>query len=233
MATKVGAKMASPNFILRFRSANQNGKPSQLLEEYTDWKGVMKVILATLENHPTNTETFLTEAKEKLEKWAFDQEGGAELQLKIRVYLINRLYYRQDQTKFFSMYFTDVYRTSVTFDIRKKNKMTSLKTLAARKISGCILNKDDAKTFEIPRNVVPDIEEAFDDSWRVKYINTSAQKRKITELSLNDLRKKKDCPYCGRQNFKKIITHVMRTDDCHVKYKTQLEYNYVVNKCFW
>jgi len=233
MATKVGYKMSSSNFVVAFLSATQNGKNSQLLEEFTDWRGVMKILLYTLEKHPTDLNAVIDESCKSLEEWAYQQQGGPELQLKININKINRSFTRFDKHKFFFVHFSDLYRTNVMFDIKRKNGMTSLRTIAARKIAGCILKKEDVKELEIPKVVMPDVEEAFKDSWKVSYIRTSSKKRKISELTLNDLRKKKDCPYCGRQNFKKIVTHVMRNSDCHHKYNTQLEYNLVVNKCFW
>ena len=96
-----------------------------------------------------------------------------------------------------------------------------------------MVRKEHFKDLEVPRDVLPDLQEAFDDNWKVKYINTSDKKKKIDELSLNDLRKKKDCPYCGRKNFKKIVTHVVKTSACYSQYRAQLEHNYVINNCYW
>ena len=119
------------------------------------------------------------------------------------------------------------------FKVKKKQSMLSLRTLSAQKVSACLRVEDHINKLELPRDVLPAIHESYYDEWINKKLDTSAQKRKIQELSLNDLRKKKDCPYCGRKNFKKIVTHVMVNDACHLKYDTQLEYNYVINNCFW
>lgn len=232
-ATKPGFKLQSKNFIICFKSASQSSKESKLLEEYTDWREVMGVILRTCEAFPNNVKRVQEEAARRLEIWSLTQPGGAALQLKVRIDAMERRYYKQDQNKCFFLRFNDVYKTLVYFSVRRKQRMLDLRTIAAAKVTGCMVKKEHFKELELPRDVLPDLHEAFDDNWRVKYINTSDLKRKIDKLSLDDLRKKKDCPYCGRKNFKKIVTHVMRTDACHTQYSSQLQHNYVINNCFW
>ena len=66
-----------------------------------------------------------------------------------------------------------------------------------------------------------------------RYIDTTPKKRKVALLASNGLKSRGDCPYCGRANFKRLMSHVMRNSACHVKYKVQLEYEFVQNNCFW
>ena len=193
----------------------------------------MAVILRTCEAFPNDTVKVEYEAARRLEIWSLTQPGGADLQLKVNVDIMDRKYFKQDQNKCFFVQFNDVNRTLIYFAVRRKNRMSDLRSLAAAKVADCMVRKDHIKELEVPRDVVPDITEAFDDDWRVKYINTSALKRKIDQSSLNDLRKKKDCPYCGRKNFKRMVTHVVMNRDCHMQYCTELEYKYVDNNCFW
>ena len=230
---KVGYSQESKKFFLQFKSASQKGVRSPILEEKTDWVAVMRLLLVSLDNNPTDTAAACKEASSRLEEWAVCQPGGEPLQLRIRVELQDRKYFRQDQTKSLWLHFSDIYRTAVMFSVRRKTQMTGLRGLAAAAVVGSLVRKEDIESLEVPRDVLPDIREAFEDNWRVKYINTSPLKRKISEETRNDLRAKTDCPFCGRRNFKKILTHVMRNEKCHVLYKAQLEYNYVVNNCFW
>ena len=230
---KVGYTLETRKFSLQFKSASQQGKRSPILEEKTDWVAVMSILLASLENNTTDITMACKEASARLEEWAVCQPGGEPLQLSIRVEMKDLKYYRQDQQKCLWLHFSDIYRTAVMFNVRRKNQMTDLRSLAAAAVVASVARKEDIEKLEVPRDVVPDMKEAFDDHWRVKYINTSPLKRKITEETRNDLRTKTDCPFCGRRNFKKLLSHVMRNEKCHVLYKAQLEFNYVVNNCFW
>jgi len=230
--TPVGYKIASKNFIIKFKSARQNLKESEVLEEKTDWTEVMNILLNTLEDHPTNIKSMNKEATQRMNVWAQTQTGGYDLKLNATA-MIYKDYGRQETKKDIFVSFNDQNRTSVVFRVKKKQSMMSLRTLSAQKVSACLRVEDHINSLELPREVLPDIHEGFNDEWIKKKLDASAQKRKIQELSLNDLRKKKDCPYCGRKNFKKIVTHVMVNQACHLKYDTQLEYNYVINNCFW
>ena len=236
MITKKGYQLASASFVLKFVSARQKKLESRVyLEECTNWRGVMVELINVFEKFPRDVAIVEKEAAIKVRDWVLhqSQEGGEALFLDVSVKIIDKIYHKQDRVKFVNLHFNDERRTVLMFEIKKKQKMSMLRTLAAEKISGFIAKKDDIKELEVPRDVIEDLNEAFDDSWRVKYINTDSLKRKVSELTLDDLRKKKDCPYCGRTNFKKIINHVKKNKHCHLKYNTQLEYNYVVNNCYW
>ena len=49
--------------------------------------------------------------------------------------------------------------------------MSLLRTLAAEKISGFIAKREDIKQLEVPNDVMDDLNEAYDDCWRVQYNN--------------------------------------------------------------
>ena len=230
---KVGHTMESAKFWLQFQSASQRGVRSAVLEERTDWTAVMEILLQTLQSHHMDLANLSQMAAARLEQWAVDQPGGDLLQLRVSLDIKNRHYYRQDQNKCLWLNFSDLHRTCVVFNVRRKTQMSSLRNLAAAKVAGCVARKGDLDGLEVPRDVTPDMREAFEDSWRVKYINTSPLKRKITDLTLDNLRNMSDCPFCGRRNFKKILSHVMRNENCHLLYKSQLNHNFVLNNCFW
>ena len=193
----------------------------------------MLILLESLESHQTDTARVMKTAAVRLEEWAVNQPGGEMLQLRVSVEIKDSKYYRQDQHKCLRLNFSDLHRTSVMFSVRRKTQLSSLRSLAAARVAGCVARKSHLEDLELPRDVLPDMKEAFDDSWRIKRIDTSPLKRKITDQTLDDLRSKSDCPFCGRRNFKKILTHVMRNEKCHLLYKSQLNFNFVANNCFW
>ena len=53
-------------------------------------------------------------------------------------------------------------------------------------------------------------------------IDTTAKKRKIIQLAIN-LKNMHDCPFCGRVNLKRLLSHIMRTKACHMKIKWQIQ----------
>ena len=83
MKTKPGFQMKSSMFYIKFMWAKQKKQVSYLLEEETDWKEVMKILLNSLDSFPTNITEVELLSSNKLEEWALTQEGGDELQLKV------------------------------------------------------------------------------------------------------------------------------------------------------
>ena len=230
---KVGYTLETAKFWLQFKSASQKKVRSHVLEEKTDWRAVMLILLETLESHYTDTAMVMKTASVRLEEWSMNQPGGEMLQLRVSVEIKDGKYYMQDQHKSLCLNFSDLYKTCVMFNVRRKTQMSSLRSLAAATVVDCVVRKGHLRQLEVPRDVLPDMEEAFDDSWRIRRIDTSPLKRKITDQTLDDLRSKSDCPFCGRRNFKKILTHIKRNEKCHLLYKSQLNFNFVANNCFW
>ena len=132
--TPVGYKIASKNFIIKLRSARQNSKDSEILEEKTDWTEVMNILLNTLEDHPTNIKSFNKEASMRLDEWAQTQTGGYDLKLRARA-MIYKDYWRQENKKDIFLSFNDQNNTSVVFRAKKKQLMMSLRTLSAQCLS--------------------------------------------------------------------------------------------------
>ena len=230
---KVGYTLETAKFWLQFKSACQKKVRSPILEERTDWNAVMMILLESLERHYCDTAMVMKTASMRLEEWAMIQPGGEILQLRISVDIKDGKNYRQDGHKSLCLNFSDLYRTSVMFSVRRKTQMSSLRSLAAARVASRVVRRSHLRQLEVPRDVLPDMEEAFDDSWRIRRIDTSPLKRKITDQTLDDLRGKTDCPFCGRRNFKRILTHITRNEKCHLLYKSQLNYNFIANNCFW
>ena len=96
--------------------------------------------------------------------------------------------------------------------------MKTLKMLAADVISSSLVQVEDIYKLEIPSTLYKDIETAYTDSWRERCIT---KKRKAGHLRVDNLKSRRDCPYCGRANFKRLISHITRNNACHKKYKMQ------------
>ena len=216
MRTKPGFQMESQVFSLRFMSASQQGQLSHLLEYETDWKEVMQILLNTLDTFPTNKSQVEKVGSEKLEEWALTQEGGDELELKVGV-----KYYESDSLKCLRLIFNDLFKTVVLFNVRRKKVMKTLKMLAADAISSSLERVEDIYKLEIPSTLYKDIDTAYADSWRERCINTTMRKRKAAQITAHNLKNRRDCPYCGRANFKRLISHITRNNACHRKYKMQ------------
>ena len=233
MRTTPGFTMDSKMFSLKFMSASQQGQLSHLLEYQTDWKEVMQILLNSLETCPTNKTEVEKIGSEKLEEWTLTQEGGDELELKIEVIISEKRYYQSDSLKSLRLLFNDMFKTVVLFNVRRKKVMKTLKTLAAEVVSSRLSQAEDIYSLEIPRTLFPNLWTAYNDSWRTRYVDTTQKKRKIAQLSSNNMKNRKDCPFCGRANFKRLMSHIMRNSPCHMKYKVQIEYDFVQNSCFW
>ena len=233
MKTKPGFQMESSMFSIKFLWARQEEQVSYLLEQETDWEEVMKILLNSLDSFPTNITEVELLSSNKLEEWALTQEGGDELELKVNVKISEKNYYQTDSIKHLRLIFNDLFKTVVLFEVRKKQVMKTLRMLSAEMVSSMMNTVKEVSTLEIPTTLYTDIQTAYKDNWRVRSIDTSHKKRKVAEVASNRLKTMRDCPYCGRANFKRLLSHILRNSDCHLQYKVQLEYDFVQNSCFW
>ena len=92
MRTAPGFLMESQMFSLKFMSASQQGQLSYLLENETDWKDVMHILLDSLDAFPSNNTEVEKMGSDRLEEWALTQEGGDELELKVEVEISEKIY---------------------------------------------------------------------------------------------------------------------------------------------
>ena len=240
MRTISGFLLESQMFSLKLISASQQGGLSNFLEYQTDWKEAMQILLNSLETFPTNKAEVQKMGSKKLEEWALTQEGGNELELKIGVTITEKKYYQTDSLKslrldFKRLDFNNMFKTVmvVMFNVKRKKVMKSLKVIAAEAVSSRLSSAEVIDRLEIPRGLLEDVDAAYKDSWRVRYVDTSHKKRKIAQVTSLNLASSRDCPFCWRANFKRLISHIIRNTECHIKYKVQMEYDFVKNNCFW
>ena len=148
---KVGYTLETRKFCLQFKSASQKGVRSPILEEKTDWKAVMLILLESLESHQTDTARVMKTAAVRLEEWALNQPGGEMLQLRVSVDIKDSKYYRQDQHKSLRLNFSDLHRTCVMFSVRRKTQLSSLRSLAAARVAGCVARKSHLEELELAK----------------------------------------------------------------------------------
>ena len=182
MRTTPGFTMDSKMFSLKFMSASQQGQLSHLLEYQTDWKEVMQILLTSLETCPTNKTKVEKMASDKLEEWTLtllnQQYGGHELELKIGVIISDSL----DSFKSLKLVFKSRrIETVLLFNVRRKKVMNTLKTFAAEVVSCRLSQAEDVYSLEIPRGLFLDIDTAYNDSWRARYVDTTHKKEKIID----------------------------------------------------
>ena len=116
----------------------------------TDWKEVMMIMLTALEienGKARNTEKLM---KEKIEEWALLQEGGEELQLKVKAVIQDIVWYNVRSSKSLKLFFSDIFGTTILFSIAKTKMMTSLKEISAGVVSDQIKVDEDITSLVFP-----------------------------------------------------------------------------------
>ena len=54
------------------------------------------------------------------------------------------------------------------FEVKKKQEMKTLQTLAAETISECISKREDFEHLEVPKQLLTELNQSYDDIWRLK-----------------------------------------------------------------
>ena len=145
-----------------------------MLEYETDWKEVMKIILECFETFPTDKEAVEKMGQDKLEEWTLTQEGGDELELKVKIIISEMRYYQENRKKSLRLVFNDMYETVVRFHVTKKRLMRPLKSISAEALSSKLTHSDDIYELEVPKELFDDIETVYNDIWRDKHITHMA-----------------------------------------------------------
>ena len=130
--------------------------------------GIMTELINTFEKWPMDITMVEKEAEEKImelewewihhELWITSRSLFSDVTIKIK---------GAGRIKTVCIYFS--YHFILIFEIKKKQKMSLLRTLAAEKISDCISKREDIKQLEVPNDVMDDLIEAYDDCWRVQH----------------------------------------------------------------
>ena len=226
MDTNPGYALSSNSFSVKFVCAQQKKTVSYLLEYETDWKEVMEIILASLETFPASTTRVATLATRKLEAWAMLQEGGPELDLKIKMTFRDDPQRQEDGHKTVVLVFNDLFDTEVFFDVRKISTLDSLVAISAKAVATHLPNLEAIWSLRIPRTLTEDVRAAFLDPWRKhQTLKAKPKVKKMVRMSLTArLKAKNDCPYCKRSGFKNLLQHISRSKSCRAKNERQLAF---------
>ena len=160
---------SSPSFILEFVAAWKDGvhmKECNTRNQRQDRTGIMTELVNTFEKWPKDIAMVKKEARVKIREWLRQRIIGIDWlhQMIILDSIIIKIK-GQGRVKTVCIHLCN---RVFMFEIKKKQKM-SLRTLAAEKISGFITKREDIKKLEVPIDVMDDLNEAFDDCWRVQY----------------------------------------------------------------
>ena len=108
----------------------------------------MEILLASLETFPSSIMRAATLATKKLEAWALLQEGGPELDLKIKTTFRDDPQRQEDGHKTVVLVFNDLFDTEVSFDVRKISTLDTLVGISA-KVGGEFVQKTTQIIFSL------------------------------------------------------------------------------------
>ena len=166
-----GLETSSSSFVLEFVAVLNHGINMVRGNRWTTASGIMTELINTFEKWPRDVTMVEKEAAVNIREWWEDQTQNhglfwldAELltpeNLIIEVKGLGRI------KTVFIHFDTGIL---MIFEIKQKQKMSLLRTLAAEKVSGFITKREDIKQLEVPDDVMNDLNKAYDDCWRVQY----------------------------------------------------------------
>ena len=165
--------MDTSSFILEFVAVWKKGVKIARMQRGgaavvpKDYHGIMTELINTFEKWPMDITMVEREAAVKIKEWIHHHLYQFPITLLSDVTIKVK---GAGRVKTVRIYFIR-YHTILIFEIKKKEKMSLLRTLAAEKISDCISKREDIKQLEVPNDVMDDLNEAYDDCWRVQCNN--------------------------------------------------------------
>ena len=153
LLTEPGDKECSSSFILEFTAAKVKGEGEELVD---NWRHLMIQLVNAFEMWPMDMA--------KIEREAVD---FGNFDIRVKKVKINHTFSR---IKRVCVYMEEVLgdkRSKLIFFVKKKQEMKTLQTLAAEKISNCVSKKKDFEHLEVPKPLLADLNEAYDNIWRV------------------------------------------------------------------
>ena len=134
------------------------------------WHEMMTVLVNAIEMSPRNITRIGWKAAFK---WTSTSKHTLDSNIRdVRVKISNNTFSRKsgDRIKTFAyVHLTDFdgIQSMLTFEVKKKPEMKMLQTLAAETILSCISKKEDVKCLEVPKELLRDLNKAYDEIWRV------------------------------------------------------------------
>ena len=140
---KPGYQVCSSSFIVEFIDAKKIGDDD--VEEENNWHHTMVQLANAFEMLPNDMD--------RIEREAVDFNL--------------RIIDRYSRIKRAIVHFRPRQRLTLTLVFKVKKKQEKLLTLAAGIISDCVSKKEDFEHLEVPKELLADLNEAYDDIWRV------------------------------------------------------------------
>ena len=153
MYTKPGFLVYSSSFIIQFTAVKVKSEEEELVD---NWCNIMFPLVKAFERWPRDMA--------RIEREAADSKCFDIMVKRVKIdHTFSRI-------KRVCVYMEEVLgdkRSKLIFFVKKKQEMKTLQTLAAEKISNCVSKKKDFEHLEVPKPLLADLNEAYDNIWRV------------------------------------------------------------------
>ena len=168
--------LRTSSFILEFVAVWKKGvyiarkqRGGKILVVPKDYHGIMTELINTFEKWPMDITMVEREAAVKIKEWIQSTSTTTSFRF-INLSLFSDVTIKVKGAGRIKTVCIDIVKgILLMFEIKKKQKMSPLRTLAAEKISDCIAKREDIKQLEVTNDVMDDLKEAYDDCWRVKH----------------------------------------------------------------
>ena len=149
--TRPGYRVRSSSFIIEFNSAKAKGEEEELVG---NWHHIMIQLVNAFEMWQRDMYRITRE----VDFGRFD--------IRVKRIKINHTFSR---IKRVCVYIEEVFgdkRSELIFFVEKNQEIKTLQTLAAEKVSNCLSRKKDFEYLEVPKLLLADLNEAYDNIWR-------------------------------------------------------------------
>ena len=193
-STRPGSKIESGNYEVIFVAGHQLGIGCYLVEYERDWSMLMQIILSTLETVVNTSDQLRSALSEHIQLHSDIVLNDVIADISVEIDILDQNYFPLKQTKSLHVTFSDNFRTSLIFFIRRKQVLKSLKDVSLERLSE-LLNKTDAasellknnaktkclNSIEIPEMLKTDILVESRNIWNQKHEqNTAVMKKKMS-----------------------------------------------------
>ena len=193
-STRPGSKIESGNYEVIFVAGHQLGIGCYLVEYERDWSMLMQIILSTLETVVNTSDQLRSALSEHIQLHSDIVLNDVIADISVEIDILDQNYFPLKQTKSLHVTFSDNFRTSLIFFIRRKQVLKSLKHVSLERLSE-LLNKTDAasellknnaktkclNSIEIPEMLKTDILVESRNIWNQKHEqNTAMMKKKMS-----------------------------------------------------
>ena len=190
-STRPGSKIESGNYEVIFVAGHQLGIGCYLVEYERDWSSLMQIILSTLETVVNTSDQLRSALSEHIQLHSDIVLNDVIADISVEIDILDQNYFPLKQTKSLHVTFSDNFRTSLIFFIRRKQVLKSLKHVSLERLSE-LLNKTEAasellknntktkclNSIEIPEMLKTDILVQSRNIWNQKHEQNTAMMMK-------------------------------------------------------